>query len=96
MPGFVTNAVAVATWKTQVESKFACAATQPAKRGGVAEFFIEADVVRRTDVERAAGVVLAEAGRGDELEDRCEALAGGEFRAAGSRGMRLFVAQVPT
>src|SRR6185369_8837565 len=81
MPGLVTDPVAVSPREAQLETKFARAAAQPAKRGGVTEFFVESNVVGRTDVEGPARVVLAETGRGHEFEDRCEALAGREFLA---------------
>src|SRR6267154_2328264 len=81
MPGFVADAVRIISWIRKMKSKFAGVALEPAEGARAAEFFVEADVVGRAHVERAARVVLAIAGRGDEAENLGDGLAGGEFAA---------------
>jgi len=81
MPRLVTDAMAVAARVGKVKPKLARAPAQPAIRRGAREMFVELDVLRRTDVERAPRVVFAEARRGDEAKDAVDGAAGREFLA---------------
>ncbi len=69
MPRLVPDAMGVVARVRHHKTEFRGAALQPGKGGGPRKILIELDVLGRTNVDGAAGVMLAEAGRGDITED---------------------------
>ena len=64
-----------------MKAEIASVTEQPAISGSSGEIFVEVRATGATEIERAARVVLAVAGRGHEVENRCDRLAGGELPA---------------
>lgn len=81
VPGFVGDPVGVLAGKRKVKPETRRVPFEPAKRRRATEVGLQIEMAGAADVQGAAGVVFAEAGRGDEAEDGIDAFAGGEFAA---------------
>src|SRR5438105_2541516 len=81
MPRLVNNAVEVVARVGETKTEGRRVSFQPPKRSGVREIFFQHQMSRRTDVERAPRVMLAEARRSDRAENDVDRSTGREFGA---------------
>ena len=81
VPRLVSDAVGIVAWERKVKTKRRGLVRKPGEGGGEGEAFGERRIVGRGDVDGAAGVVFAVAGRSDEGENLIDGAASGEVRA---------------
>jgi len=79
MPRFKRNPVRIVARITEPKTETRGMGNQPRKCRGTFELFLERGKARRRHVERAAGVVLAVAGRGTDPQDLIDRLAAGKL-----------------
>ena len=81
MPRLISNPVEVMARIGQIKTEGRGMPAEPAEFARTGESCIQSEVLRRAQVEGAAGVMFAAAGRGDELQDSANGLTGGKFPA---------------
>lgn len=81
MPRLVADAMAIAPWVGQSETKTPGMPGEPLEFPGARKTRVKLGVAGRADVERAAGVMFAATRRGDEPQDVADAFACGQLFA---------------